>query len=508
MSNGILNLKTIKNTPFYALLCLLCISFLLSCVGTGKEDSKTSETKTKEGSTTTSSSLWQDLTEGTLTTPLVTLTQSGSDKEDNTPTTESTQATSKVPGTTTPESSATDSKKEPIIPTVPEKDTTQEKEWVVYCNEFISLRKEPSFDSDNVVTLKKGAKVTLLHFEQRFAYVRYDKKNSAGKVTKSYYGYAVAAYIVLPESNSYEEELKYVTPVNKYSYEQMQEDLLEMAEAYPQRLSLSSIGKSEEGRDLTLALLGNQNAKNHIFVSASIHAREYMTTVLVMAQIDYMLAHENYLYKDSQKTISDVLDTTCFHILTMANPDGVYISQSGILPEMFKGQYTSYQISNWKANAKGIDLNANFDGGWYEHGDNEVAKPCDQNYKGEYPECAAESKAIANYIRSRSFDVTLSYHTTGSIIYYSYGDNQEVIDKSYSLAKEIEAVSGYTPQTQAASSSAGLKDWAMDKLEIPSLTIEFASFNNPIMLQEFSNIWARGRDTLIISGLWLEDNNA
>ena len=404
--------------------------------------------------------------------------------------------------TTTMSQTTTQTTKEPLVPVTPEIDVTEYKTWVVDCNEYIGLRTAPDFSAKSILSIPKGERVTLLEFCERFAYVQYDKKNSKGEITRSYKGYVVAAYIVLPEESSYTLDLDTVKPVEKYTYDQMLTDLAVMSEKHPSRLTLSSIGKSEEGRDLVLAVMGNPSAENHIFVQASIHAREHMTTTLVMAQMDYMLTHEDHLYKDTGVTISEILDTTCFHIVPMANPDGVNIVQTGILPDEFKGKYSSYEISQWKANAKGVDLNANFDGDWENHGNGSVTAPGPYDYKGSAPECAAESKALADYIRANDFDITLSYHVTGSVIYYNYGDNDKINDLNLDLAQRIDAVAGYEPRFQSEASSAGLKDWAIEKLGIVSLTIEFGSFNPPLMEREFSNLWARGRDTLIISALW------
>jgi len=484
-----------------ALVCVLFAAAAVSCQDSDTESLTTSSTSSSKTdnqndiSTTNTSVAYRDpdqsgtednTTEEAVTdaptTDIITVTQSIS--------TDTEEITTQMPSTSNP----------PVK--IPDISSTNARTWIVDCNESVSLRKEPSFSAKTITGIKKGTAVTLIEFTERFAYVQYDKKNSSGKITKSYKGYVVAAYLVLPEEYSYKNELDTVEPVGKYTYQQMQEDLAAMSEKYPSLLSISSIGKSEEGRDLTLAILGNPQAENKIFVQASIHAREHMTTTLVMAQIDYMLTHQSYLYADTGMTVSDLLEITCFHIVPMSNPDGVNIVQTGILPEEFKGKYSSYEITQWKANAKGIDLNSNFAGDWENHGDGSVTEPGPYDYKGTAPECAAESKALADYVRANDFDLTLSYHTTGSIIYYNYGDRDEVNEKNLELANMIYEISGYTPLYQPSESSAGLKDWAIDKLGIPSLTIEFGSFNNPLMEREFSNIWARGRDSLIISAYW------
>ncbi len=275
------------------------------------------------------------------------------------------------------------------------------EQWTVNCTESVNMRKGPSTSYDVLKQLPKGTKVKVAFFHEKFAFVTY------GGMT----GYICAGYLTRSDEQSYKKDLTTVKVVEKYSYESMQKDLAELAARYPDLLTISSIGKSEEGRDLTLAILGNPDAKNQIFISAGIHAREHMNVTFVMAQIDYMLNHPDKPFGNDGKTIGQVLTETCFRILPMSNPDGIYIAQTGKIPDMFKGKYNSSIASVWKANAKGVDLNSNFDADWERYGGAAaVTEPSYMGYKGTAPECAAESKAIAEYVRSNHFDLVLNYH--------------------------------------------------------------------------------------------------
>ncbi len=373
--------------------------------------------------------------------------------------------------------------------------------WTVKCRTYVSLRVKPAFKAKTILRIKSGEQVSLISFKGRFAKVSYEK---GGKI---YTGYILGIYMVLPDERSYKAELETVKPVFLYSYEQMLSDLETLSKKYPERLSICSVGRSEEGRELVLAVMGNPKAENKILIHAAIHAREYITTTLVMAQMDYMLSHENLLYSGTDISIGRLLDCTCFCILPMVNPDGVNIVQSRILPQMFKDKYSQKIASLWKANAKGIDLNANFDADWEDYAFHAANERGPYRYKGEAPECAAESKALADYMRKNKFSLTLSYHTTGSVIYSAYGDNTKINAKGRELAELICQQSGFNLNTQTKGSTAGFKDWAIEKCSTPSLTIEFATYKNPIDIQEFSNIWYRGRDIPIISAMWLLQSN-
>lgn len=369
------------------------------------------------------------------------------------------------------------------------------EQWITYCDSTVNMRKGPSTSYDIITKIPNGTGVTVCFFYEKFAYVSY------GGTT----GYISACYLRQTDENRYTNDLSTVKPVEKYSYEQMNSDLAALAKEFPEFLTLSSIGKSEEGRDLTLAILGNPDSKHKIYVSAAIHAREHMTATLAVAQIEYMLRNTDLAAGPDGKTVGDILSEVCFYIIPMSNPDGVTISQTGTIPTAFKSKYSSSRYASvWKANANGIDLNANFDAEWEKYGGSSaVQSPSYMGYKGTSPECAAESKALADFLRSMDFDLALCYHCSGSVIYWSYGNYTAVNNKCLELARLLCMDSGFTLGSQSSTSTAGLKDYAISKLGIPSLTIEFGATDCPLTYREFENIWARGKDTLLTSALWV-----
>ena len=374
--------------------------------------------------------------------------------------------------------------------------------WTVTCNEYISLRREPSTAARVLTTISVGETVDVLEFVNgKFAKVRWNRKT----------GYVLSEYLTRSPEIGSSMDLSVIRPVENYSYQQMQDDLLTLSKLYPDLLSLSSIGKSEEGRDLTLAILGNPNAKRKIFLQAAIHGREHIVTLLTLCEIDYLLSHQDMLLEDGS-TVGDLLNQVAIHIVPMSNPDGVTISQTGILPEKFKKMYgNSSEIAKlWKANANGIDLNANFDADWKKYESiYESSSPAFAGYKGTAPECASESRALASYLRANEFDLILSYHTSGSLIYwsYNYNQNQKVNEQCYDIASRLAEYTGYVLGEQESFSTAGLKDYAIQSLKTPSITMEFALADAPAPLSEFEQIWARGKHTMLISAQWVVKQN-
>ena len=81
-----------------------------------------------------------------------------------------------------------------------------------------------------------------------------------------------------------------VKVAEKYTYDQMSQDIQKLSARYGSHMKVNVIGTSLDGRNLYEIVVGNQNAPKHILIHAGIHAREYMTPLLVMKQLEYGLA--------------------------------------------------------------------------------------------------------------------------------------------------------------------------------------------------------------------------
>ena len=208
-----------------------------------------------------------------------------------------------------------------------------------------------------------------------------------------------------------------------YTYEEMQQDLAALQAEYPAFLQLHSAGKSVEGRDITEVILGNIESRFHILIQASMHAREYMNTILMMNQINDYLRQKTgkclenqsckryasfqdvygiHTFSRDKKYIHRALNNIqdiCFHIIPMANPDGVTLCQNmnaALANPIVKKCAASRQEANnfiqrWKANARGVDLNRNFDIGWASYIG--APAPCGEGYKGPSPASEPETQA-------------------------------------------------------------------------------------------------------------------
>lgn len=116
--------------------------------------------------------------------------------------------------------------------------------------------------------------------------------------------------------------------VEKYKFNEMEKDLFQLQEQFPDLMRLEIIGYSEFGRPLYAVVMGSDYAPNRMFVLANAHAREYTTTQMAMLQLEYYL--HNYDNTINGEKVSDLFDRCQYYFVPNLNPDGAMISMEGL----------------------------------------------------------------------------------------------------------------------------------------------------------------------------------
>ena len=277
-----------------------------------------------------------------------------------------------------------------------------------------------------------------------------------------------------------------------YEYGTMEKELRNLLYQYQEKLWIDSLGKSFDDREIYRIIVGNRTAEKKILFTGAIHGREYMTAKLLVKQTEYFLQNickngiENY----------DV----AIHIIPMVNPDGAALCHrgiNGIRNKKLKEKLLAMKeedFMKWKSNARGVDLNRNFPAFWEEY-QCEKQEPSSEQYKGECPESEVETKFLTKLTRKEKFQATISYHSSGEVIYWDFGQQGKLREDTKKLAKIIGDTTGYELiEGWDTTAPAGYKDWALLEMKIPSVTIEIGKGDSPLLEGEFPEIWEKNKN--------------
>lgn len=293
----------------------------------------------------------------------------------------------------------------------------------------------------------------------------------------------------------------------KYDYVDMQNDLSKLQKYFGDYMRLSSIGTTYDKRSIYCISLGKVTAKKQVVISAGIHAREWRNCHFLMEKLEYFLKnYDNKIYQG--KTVRELLKDTCLYILPNVNPDGTSIAQYGpsairdsALRKKLQKMPGIKNYSRWKANARGVDLNRNFNTGWGSLR-NKAKKPCSELYPGDSPASEVETKCLAGFMKRLSNpQVMISYHSTGGIIYFDYGVTGTLKTRINKVASKVSKLTGYRliHGSSGTVANGGFGDWCAYVRQIPTVTIETGSVMCPLPFSQMSGI--RKRNQYVIEAM-------
>ncbi len=305
----------------------------------------------------------------------------------------------------------------------------------------------------------------------------------------------------------------YFSETEMYTYSRLQSDIELLKRRYS-GVSSDSIGSTEDGRQLYRIVIGNPNAQKRLLVVGAMHAREYITTPLLMRQLKDLL--------DRREGGDTSLESICVQFVPMLDPDGVAISQYaldglntadakkkiqaiinswadwGLLEDQNK--YDWY-LNKWKNNVNGVDLNRNFPTAGWEPLKDLRDKPASDLYKGPAAASERETQAIMKLVRQEHFSEVLNYHSQGQIIYWSNSHaSEEVQARNQVMASIAGEVTGYPLVAGLGESTSALgcsfKDWLDVQMKIPNITLEVGLGTAPVPETQIETIWARNQRLL------------
>lgn len=242
-----------------------------------------------------------------------------------------------------------------------------------------------------------------------------------------------------------------------------------------------TVGYSELGRPIKGVFKGAPDGPQ-LLMQGAIHAREWVT-----AQLCVLLA-ENY---------TGECGLWC---IPMVNPDGAMLAQYGLdsvgnkekRDFLYRINGYSGDFSLWKANARAVDLNVNFNALWGT-GKSNVTYPAPANYIGPYPLSESESRTLAEFTEKVRPRYTVSYHARGRVIYYGFDGLNPDPDVPYIASAET----GY-PAYTSEGSAGGYKDWFVLTTYRAGITVEVGSEGTPYqeLQKELPSMLAQNKGVL------------
>ncbi len=266
------------------------------------------------------------------------------------------------------------------------------------------------------------------------------------------------------------------------------------------------IGKSLCGRKIWGLKIGNE--ENMVLFACAFHGMEWLTALVILKFFDtlcgYIHNHEHVCGMDVLK----IIKSRGLYIVPCVNPDGVEISlNGGKSAENFRSiveDIAGDKTLDWQANARGVDINHNFDANWVKlhrlEKLNNISGPAKTRYGGKYPESEPETRTMTKLCRSKNFEYALAFHSQGEEIYWKYGNM--IPKNSESLARAFALASGYTlSEPDGLASGGGFKDWFITEFNKPAFTIEIGKGKNPLSIFEINNVYNKILNMLLMAAL-------
>ena len=337
----------------------------------------------------------------------------------------------------------------------------------------------------------------------------------------------------------------------------------ELSALYP-AIGVSVLGHSVCGREIFMFSAGNKSAEKSVLYVGTHHATEYITAAVLVR----FLADLGEAAKDGRSVcrvdVRRMLGRRRIYVVPMLNPDGVELHLHGIRDgcpladrltamsgnlsygeatprsgdfsygeatprsgdfsygeattrsgEFPHGEATTRSedlprsggFLHWQANARGVDLNHNYDARWGEYKAVEAERGIVAGatlYSGVSPESEPETQAICALLRyDASVRTVLSLHTQGEVIYYgrhagereSGGESAPVGARS--IGRTLSRMTGYAlEETEGTAAYGGLVDWYVREFGRPGYTLECGRGENPLPAEQAVAIYARVREAL------------
>lgn len=296
-----------------------------------------------------------------------------------------------------------------------------------------------------------------------------------------------------------------------YDYAYTVERMNRLLKNYPSLHALT-LGKSVFGRPIPCLRIGETTAPSVLYVAAH-HGMEWITTGILLTYLEdfcRLAGTERHVYGIRP---SCIVKNRCLYFVPLLNPDGVDLQIHGITDEtpgrerLIFYNNGSTDFSRWQANARGVDLNHNYDAGFSVYKKLEREKGiyggAPTRYSGEYPESEPETAALASFLREhKNVRMVLTLHTQGEEIYCSSGE--QIPPSAARIASLFGRMTGYkVARPEGMAAYGGLTDWFIRAFNRPAFTFECGRGQNPLPQSQACDIYEAVREALFTAPLFV-----
>ena len=277
--------------------------------------------------------------------------------------------------------------------------------------------------------------------------------------------------------------------------------------AYP-FLNSFCIGKSILGKEIPVLILGGGKRK-FLYVGAH-HGMEWITASLLLCFADEFCRLYQSGGRIGKQPVVSLWNRFQLHIVPMLNPDGVNYAihgvdntQNPLYERVLAMNGGSNDFGHWQANARGVDLNHNYNAGFAEYkkleAEQGIACGAPTRYSGEEPESEPEVCALCNYIRFHlPLGAVFTFHTQGEELFWK--SRGKYVAKSEAAIRKLALESRYAlNEAEGLAAYGGLTDWCIESCRTPAVTFECGKGRNPLPVSDFFPIYTRLRKTLFLA---------
>ena len=232
--------------------------------------------------------------------------------------------------------------------------------------------------------------------------------------------------------------------------------------------------------------------KRKIVSVAAHHGMEYITSSVLYSVVQKFSDNLTRHATSYGVNVAFLLQKFTFWFIPCLNPDGVDMMLRGVPDSPLKEREIKMNggedFSSWQANARGVDLNHNYDFRFGEYKRIEAEEnilPGRTRYSGEYPESEPETRALANLLRTLSPELLISLHSQGKEVFSRPREDA----RTHRIAEKCAEILGYKHSVPVGLADfGGLSDYAGEILGIPSLTVEVGRGENPLPMSSLPAI--------------------